>query len=152
MESESEIQSRLKFISKIQKGEKINTKYLYIQPVGFLTGIARSLFNQDNRSNTLAFLQNTIIKTFDILKLYCYSGKRKSDYMICLNILKDLKQAKIGLLNIKETYILDLKFCCDIDILVQQIEIVLIENEENEEDKEDEENEENEELKKSKRD
>lgn len=128
MESNSEIHSRLKFISKIQKGEKVNTKYLYVQPVGFLTGLARTLFNQDNRGNTLSFLQNTIVKAFDILNLYSCSN-RKSDKIICINLLKDLKQAKIGLINIKETYILDVKFCCDIDVLIQQIEIIIVENE-----------------------
>ena len=53
MESDKEVISRLKFIGKVQKGEKINVKYMFIQPEGIATKISRSLINHCNRQNTL---------------------------------------------------------------------------------------------------
>ena len=55
MESDKEVISRLKFIGKIQKGEKINVKYMFVQPKGIATRISRTIINQDNRNNTLNF-------------------------------------------------------------------------------------------------
>ena len=66
MESNKETISRLKFIGKIQIGDKVNLKSMYIQPDGLITQLLRSI-NQDNRSKTLIFLQDTISKTFEIL-------------------------------------------------------------------------------------
>ena len=67
MDINKETISRLKFIGKIQIGDKVNLRYMYIQPDGLLTQISRSLL-QDNRNKTLSFLQDTINKTFEIFK------------------------------------------------------------------------------------
>ena len=61
--------SRLKFIGRIQIGDKVNLKDMYIQSDGLLTQIYRTI-NQDNRSKTLIFVQDTINKTFEILRCY----------------------------------------------------------------------------------
>ena len=37
-------------------------------------------------------------------------------------MLNDLKQSRIGLVNLKYTYISDTKFCCDMDTLLQLID------------------------------
>lgn len=121
MESNSEILSRLKFIAKINKGEKVNTKYLYVQPVGFITGIIRTLYNQDNRGNMMNFIQSTVNRAFEILHTYDHS-KKSSDKIMCKNLIQDLKQSKQGLVNLKDTYVLDVKFCCDMDTLLQHID------------------------------
>jgi hypothetical protein len=44
-----------------------------------------------------------------------------------MNLIEDLKHSKSGITNLKETYIQDIKFCCDIDTLLQIIEAKLIE-------------------------
>ena len=87
MESGKEIISSLKFIGKLQKGDKINTKFMYRQPDGLPTRISRTFINQDNRHNTINFIQNS----------------------------------REGLVNLKETYACDLKFCCDMDTILQTI-------------------------------
>jgi hypothetical protein len=125
MDSNKEIVSRLKFIGRIQKGEKINTRHMYVQQDGFTTTIARTFINQDNRANCLSFIQDTISKAFDLLSLYERSD-RESDMMICLNIVKDIQSAKIGINNIKETYIIDVKFSCDLDTLIEFIDARLV--------------------------
>jgi hypothetical protein len=126
MESDKELISRLKFISKISKGDKINVKYMIVQPDGFATKISRTIIAQDNRRNTLNFIRNTIDKTFEMISTYSSSTKQ-SNKAICLNIIIDLKNSKNGLHNLKETYLEDIKFCCDIDTAIQDIDAKLLE-------------------------
>jgi hypothetical protein len=123
MELNKETISRLKFIGKIQIGDKVNLKSMYIQPDGLITQLLRSL-NQDNRSKTLIFLQDTFTKTFEILKLYEHSTK-SAEQIMCANIISDLKLSKSGLCNLKETYADDIKFVCDLDTLLQTIDAKL---------------------------
>jgi hypothetical protein len=123
MELNKETISRLKFIGKIQIGDKVNLKSMYIQPDGLITQLLRSL-NQDNRSKTLIFLQDTFTKTFEILKLYENSTK-SAEQIMCCNIISDLKLSKNGLSNLKETYADDIKFVCDLDTLLQTIDAKL---------------------------
>ena len=123
MESNKETISRLKFIGKLQIGDKVNLKSMYIQPDGLITQLLRSI-NQDNRSKTLIFLQDTITKTFEILKFYEKSTKA-SDQIMCSNLIVDLKNSKNGLNNLKETYTMDVKFVCDLDTLLQTIDAKL---------------------------
>lgn len=125
MDINKETISRLKFIGKIQIGDKVNLRYMYIQPDGLLTQIYRSLL-QDNRTKTLLFLQDTVNKTFEILKCY-EKTKKNSDKIMCLNLINDLKNSKNGLNNLKETYSIDIKFVCDIDTLLQSIDAKLTE-------------------------
>lgn len=123
MELNKETISRLKFIGKIQIGDKVNLKSMYIQPDGLITQLFRSI-NQDNRSKTLIFLQDTINKTFEILKLYETSSK-SADQIMCSHIISDLKNSKSGLNNLKETYADDIKFVCDLDTLLQTVDAKL---------------------------
>ena len=125
METDIVIISRLKFIGKVQKGDKINVKYMFIQPDGIFTRISRSLINHDNRNNTLNFVRNTITRSFDIIASYSLSNK-ELNRTIRLHIIKDLEQSKIGLLNLKDTYLSDIKFTCDIDTLLQEIDAKLL--------------------------
>ena len=125
METDIVIISRLKFIGKVQKGDKINVKYMFIQPDGIFTRISRSLINHDNRNNTLNFVRNTITRSFDIIASYSLSNK-ELHRTIRLHIIKDLEQSKIGLLNLKDTYLSDIKFTCDIDTLLQEIDAKLL--------------------------
>jgi hypothetical protein len=117
--------SRLKFIGRIQIGDKVNLKDMYIQPDGLFTQIYRTI-NQDNRSKTLIFVQDTINKTFEILRCYDNSSK-SSDKLMCLNLVNDLKNSKNGIINLKETYNNDIKFTCDLDTLLEIIEAKLSE-------------------------
>jgi len=75
----------------------------------------------------LTFLQDTINKSFEIIKCY-QKSKKQSDKIMCANLVEDLRNCKSGLINLKETYIQDIKFCCDIDTLLQMIEAKLSES------------------------
>ena len=122
MESDKEIISRLKFIGRIQTNEKINVKGLYIQTDNILTKIYRTFFTVCNRQNTINFVSNTVYRSFTILE----NLNQQVHMTMCANIVSDLKQAKNGLVNIRDTYIYDTKFICDIDTLLQDIDIKLV--------------------------
>ena len=127
MDIKNETFSRLKLISKIQIGDKINlNKDISITPDGVITQISRMLY-QENRMKTLVFVQDTINKTFEILKCYERSNK-KTDIMMCKNLLKDLKSSKIGLSNLKETYSIYVKYQCDIEVVLQLIDTKISES------------------------
>lgn len=121
MESEKEVLSRLKFIGMIQKGDKINVKHLYIETTGFLTSLYRTFFYPCSRFETITFVSNTIYRSFDIYK----KVEEEKKAILCINILIDLRKAEEGLKNLRETYIYDIKFTCDVDVLIQDIEIKL---------------------------
>ena len=121
-----EIISRLKFIGKIGKNEKINTKFLYVQSSSFFTTISRTIFNQDNRANALNLVSNTVNRIFEIINTYTVS-KKDHDQFLCAHIINDLKLSKNGIHNLKETYLSDLKFTCDIDVIIQNIDSKLAE-------------------------
>ena len=93
-----EVLSRLKFISKIQTGEKINLRYMYIQNDGLITQFFRTLF-PDNRIKTFAFVTETVNKSFEILKFYGTSAKL-SEQIMCRNLIYDLKESKNCLVNL----------------------------------------------------
>jgi hypothetical protein len=112
--------SNLKFICKIGKGEKINISMMCVQPNSIFTTISRTILHQDNRKNTLLFTTQTINKAFVILKTLKTSSNVYSNAMAD-NITKDLIDSKSGLENLKYTYSNDVKFCCDIDTLLQII-------------------------------
>jgi len=125
MESATEILSRLKFLGHIQKNDKILVKHLSIQPDGWITRFVRSFISPDNRINTLKFVRDVINRTFEILQQNLEKEEKLNshpdDRFVCKNIVKDLIAAQQGLLNLKETYSDDLKFCCDLDVFIESI-------------------------------
>ena len=98
---------------------------LYVQQDGIVTQFLRT-FLQDNRSKTLSFIQDTINKSFDLITYYDKSS-RLSERIMSNNLIDDLKRSKNGLVNLKDTYCDDVKFCCDLETLLQLIDAKLIE-------------------------
>jgi len=128
---------KLKFISKLNKGDKINVKNLYIQQNNFMDKINRTFFNIDDRTNTLIFVSNTLKKGFE-LYLEHVDNPSPFDVILCQNIVADLKNSKNGMLNLKETYSDDIMFVCKIDALIEETDAKLaqIQNKNNDEKKE----------------
>lgn len=126
MDANQEIISKLKFLGKIQKEEKINVRYVFMQPNDLATKLSRTFYNKDNRNNTLSFVKEVIESSFDIIKQYMNSEK-KFEKTICQNIVKDLELAKIGIANLKDTYISDIKFNCDIETIIENIDVKITE-------------------------
>ena len=128
MDPDKEIISSLKFIGKLQKGDKINVKHMYVQPEGLATKINRTFFSQENKYNTLAFIKETTDKVFKIIAT-CIISNKDADKQNCQNIISDLRQSKAGMVNLKDTYTSpdNMKFICDIETLLQEIDLKLTE-------------------------
>ena len=124
IEKEREIISKIKFINRIKKGEKINTYHQYIQPNNIFTVFSRTFINKDNRLNAYLFCEDTINRGFELLTTY-----ERSDNDTCKilynSLLDDLEFSIPGLENLKNTYITDTKFCCDMDTLIENIKAKL---------------------------
>lgn len=107
--------SKLKFIGKLQEGDKINTTQLYVQKPTYATSLARTL-SYENRSETYNFIKDVINQAFDIVFSFSQSTK-KFERNICFNIIDDLLQAKNGLENLKLTYTEDVMYVSQIDTM-----------------------------------
>ena len=116
-----ELVPRLKFIAKLNKGDKINVKNMYIQQNNLIDKLSRTLFHVDDRSNTLLFVTDTIRLALEMLSTFLLS---REPYFVsqARNLATDLRAAKKGLLNLKETYADDVMFTCKIDALIEECE------------------------------
>jgi hypothetical protein len=121
MDSHKDMISKLKFISKVQEGEKINVRGLFIQQDGITTRLSRTFYNLDNRGNTLNFVENTVKRCFEIISLYKRS-ENESERQICLSILDDLTKSKIGIINLMKTYEHDIMFISRMETLLDEID------------------------------
>ena len=122
MDNNNDVISKLKFISRIQKGEKINVHGLFLQEESYITSLSRTLLRPESRTKTLSFIQNVITKSIEIIKTYINSSKY-SKQLIAQNIIHDLTESKKGLINLKTTYSEDVMFCCNMDSLIEMIDI-----------------------------
>jgi hypothetical protein len=117
MDNDQEVISRLKFIGTFKKGEKINTRHLFVQPNGINTALSRTFMHPDNRGNALTFCKDVITSTFELMESY-QKSEHTPEKTLYKTLRKDFDQAIIGMNNLKSTYILDNKFCCDMDTLL----------------------------------
>jgi hypothetical protein len=140
MDTNKEVISRLKFISRINKGEKINIRnaYPFVQQDDLPTKISRTFYNKDNRGNALNFVRSTVMRSFEIVSTY-RNSERQSDRVTCRHIIADLRRAKEGINNLKQTYIADTMFCCEMDTILQGIDAQLAELDDDEKKESDEE-------------
>lgn len=119
--------SKLKFIGRVQKGEKINVRHMYVQPDTWLNRISRTFFSNDNRTNTYNFIDSVISRSFDVINLtVTRTPLRSIDRSLVNNIVTDLKAAISGINNLRDTYQTDVMFCCKLDALVEQINFRLV--------------------------
>lgn len=130
MEPTKVVISNLKFIGQLQKGDKMNTKFMYRQPDGLVTRLSRTFINYDNRQNALTFIQQTTTAAFKVIVSLAKSDQL-ADRTMCINMMQDLKQARVGIMHLKDTYSEDLKFKCDMETLLQEIDAQLAEIEVN---------------------
>lgn len=116
IQDNEEIISRLKFIGYIEKNQKINCSKLYIQNNNWITSITRTL-NGDNRHTCLLLFKDIINRVFEIIE---YNQKNNNKFKV-ISILKDLKKSIEGLENLQQTYKSDVKFCCEIEVVIEKI-------------------------------
>ena len=121
-----ELISRIKFISKIKQGEKINTRGFFIQNDTLLSKLSRSFLYQDSRTNTINFISETLLQVFHLLKLYVTTDKL-SDISMCINVIEDIGNMKKGIINLQSTYQDDAIIVSKLETFVQEIDSKLLE-------------------------
>ena len=117
--------TRLKFLGKVNKGEKINVKEMTLQSEGYVTALSRSVWCVDNRNNTISFIQNTVQAAFNLVQLLS-KNSGISDHELAKTIIRDISLAKIGINNLKTTYSEDTFFCCSVDTYVETMNAKLM--------------------------
>lgn len=110
------LSSTLKFIGQIGKNEKIDVKNMYLQPNTLITSIIRTLYQLDNRQNTLELINRTITQSMKIIQ------KEETEEHVKTNFLIDLEKSKDGIRNLKYTYNNDTMFCCNLESIIQLID------------------------------
>ena len=124
--SDNELITRLKFLSKIKKNEKIDTVNMIVQPADSrLTSISRTYY-QEARNTTLSFIEEIIKKSFELINKYINSSKI-SEQEIVKHLIKDFENSKEGIINLKYTYESDNMFICNLDTILQNIDAKLSE-------------------------
>ena len=123
LEENNEIISNLKFIGKIKAGEQINIDSLSICSRNMFSGVYRSIYGE-SRDKTFHFFSLTIKRAFEKIQAYINSD-RISDKMLCKNLIQNLYYSIEGLNNLKETYNDDRGFVCDLETLIENIQLRL---------------------------
>jgi len=113
-----EIMTKLKFILKIGKGEKLSVSQNKLMLDSNWVRIQRSIWMPDNRQNTLMYVERILTS---VLELLVTDPKREQV------LLHDLSESRSGLKNLKITYKDDTYFCCTIDTYLEIIESKLLE-------------------------
>ena len=123
------IVSKLKFISKVQIGEKIDTQSLTISYPNFYTKLYRSLFSRGEcRNTTFEFMNNTIDSAFELINKYistekCDSYENNVYYSKIKEIIDSLESSRDGMINIIETYQNDRMYVSKIDTLIKSMNV-----------------------------
>lgn len=122
----TDVISKLKFIGRIQKGEKINVRNMQVQADTMITRFSRTFFVIDNRTNAYNFIESIINRGFDIIHLTLSKSPVKNiDKRTISNLISDLRNSTAGISNMRDTYSDDIMFCCKLDALIESIKLKL---------------------------
>ena len=117
------IVSKLKFISKIEQGEKIDTQSLTAFTSSFATRLYRTLFSRgESRDTTFRFINDTVNRAFSLIKQYLLddSGEKRQKDNIN-ELLNSLDASVIGLKHLSDTYHNDRMYVSLLDTLINSI-------------------------------
>lgn len=121
-----DITARLKFISRLNKGDKINVKNMFIQQQhSWFDKLSRSFYHVDDRSNTLVLLNETICDSLELFNTYIQIPNDAYSQIQARNLIMDMRSTKKGMINLKDTYSDDVMFVCQIDALIEDTEAKL---------------------------
>ena len=100
----NEVLTNLKFLGKIEKGQKIVISTMTLQSDGIFTKLLRTFYyTTENRHKTLKFIERTLTTCFSLIAAMQHST-RFEDKESLRQILADLEKSLTGLSNLKETY------------------------------------------------
>jgi hypothetical protein len=114
-----DIIKRLKFITLIEAGERINVNTCSTSPNTLFSAVYRSLF-KESRQKTFQFLNDVMDRSFELIYLYKESQK-VSDRISCVQIVDDIMNSLTGIRNLQTTYAADRNFYCEMETLLASI-------------------------------
>lgn len=130
MDRHRDVIKKLKFITLIEPGERINVSTISAVQESWFATIYRTIF-KESRTKTLQFLSEVIDRSFELIFLY-KDSKKLSDQISCYQILDDIIQSINGIKNIQVTYNSDRNFYCEMETLLSSIHARLAEIYQNE--------------------
>ena len=125
---------KLKFISKVRVGEKIDVKSMSIVRPRMYDRLHRVLISRETKDDTIHFLKTTLNEAVEMLYYYAQSANRKSPsekfdiqedgVNACdenaFNVLwNNITQSLEGIRCLTETYVKSHKFICAMETLLQ---------------------------------
>jgi hypothetical protein len=114
-----DVMKKLKFITLIETGERINVSSISTSQQSWFSSIYRSIF-KESRNKTFQFLNDVIDRSFELIFLY-KDSKKLSDKISCYQILDDIMNSITGIRNIQQTYLSDRNFFCEMETLLASI-------------------------------
>lgn len=127
-----EILGKLKFMAKIQHGEKINVRELFVRDNDSVTQrFLRTLRNWstllsasetvESKESTLSFIQETVNGAITLISLY---RKNEDEFRndIANMIVQNVELSKAGIRNLIATYQSDRKFISEAEAVIQTLE------------------------------
>ena len=115
---EFEIVSRLKFIGRLKKGERIDVSSMNVLRPSIFTSLYRTFVHRENRQCTLHFIRDTFSSAFEAVE-ELEDSTRDKDKQRLRSTLADIRGAIPGIRSIQCTYSGDSKFCCDLETVEQ---------------------------------
>ena len=110
--------AKVKFLSQINEGDKIDVRYMLRQPRGIFQSFWRSIETLQDRRSTFNFVSETISDAIQFIKNNIEEEKFKS---VIDKLVMDLLKCEFGLNNLIKTYQDDLKFKCDIETVIEYV-------------------------------
>jgi len=116
--SVQDIVSKLKFISKIKEGEKLDVSTLTLCENTLFSSLYRTLLRRgESREATLVFIRGVIGEAFDLAYVFlCRDSPLCND--IGETIVSSLHESKSGLLKLTKSYTDDRMFVSKIEALI----------------------------------
>jgi len=124
------ILSKLKFLSKIKIGEKINSKYYFVRDNNsILQRFLRSMRNltaenSENKNSTLEFISDTVNRTIHLICIYKKSNNIYSKQISDL-LIENLNDTKTGIKNLTKTYEDDRIFVSKLESFIESFDLKL---------------------------
>jgi hypothetical protein len=109
-----DVVSKLRFISKIRKGEKINISTLTLVEDTWVNNFCRSLSSEDSRGKTLEFIKDVSSRALGYAVDFILNGD-KFKRTLGLMILEDIKSMHSGIDGLVGTYGADRMFVAKIE-------------------------------------
>lgn len=125
-QSVQDIISRLKFISTVEPGEKIDVSTQTIMPNTYMNQIYNAFMRSEGRMDTLNFVRQSVTDAFDLLGSYT-TRDNSYDRRIAHMIVDALVSSRRGILALTDTYKHDRMLTSRIETLVDLLDAKLSE-------------------------